>query len=554
MVKIVFSFILLISVLNATQWDKLLHYNNKKNGISSSEFFLSNKSNPSPKEELKATISLLNSKDGNVIACNFPARYEYLKSKDYNIPNFNLDECKELNIFMDSFAKDKVSLVFTSEYVNSPASAFGHTMILFSNDNESINIGDAVHYAAKTPKEGFFKYAYKGSTGKYDGYFIREPFYKKIYEYNTLEQRYMYLYTLDFTKEQIEMLQYHLFELRKATFKYYFMDENCASQTTDLLNVVTFNIRKDKNYYLPIDTIRSYENNVIKKQKFTPLVNKLNLLLEKMTNEELILFNNTIKSNIQVSNTYPDIVKEAMVYYSTFYFRRFHRVFKNYDSAMNQVYKQDNIKDNSLNPLDKSRPSNIDIGVYLQNNKNYLYMHYRPLFIDEYDLQFNNIQQSTVDTFAWDLIIRENNIKLNKFSFVNLKSFTEQSVFYKPSSWALYSGLNRDNRDNKLVFNNELGVGKTIAINSNSSTNLLFYLGVDNNKVYIKPYIGFNKYLSKNIKISNSTYYKKYDGDSYLENKFFITYKYRKLQYTIENINTNIKENDSIRFSVKYNF
>jgi hypothetical protein len=496
----------------------------------------------------------LNSKDGNVIACNFPARYEYLKSKDYNIPNFNLDECKELNIFMDSFAKDKVSLVFTSEYVNSPASAFGHTMILFSNDNESINIGDAVHYAAKTPKEGFFKYAYKGSTGKYDGYFIREPFYKKIYEYNTLEQRYMYLYTLDFTKEQIEMLQYHLFELRKATFKYYFMDENCASQTTDLLNVVTFNIRKDKNYYLPIDTIRSYENNVIKKQKFTPLVNKLNLLLEKMTNEELILFNNTIKSNIQVSNTYPDIVKEAMVYYSTFYFRRFHRVFKNYDSAMNQVYKQDNIKDNSLNPLDKSRPSNIDIGVYLQNNKNYLYMHYRPLFIDEYDLQFNNIQQSTVDTFAWDLIIRENNIKLNKFSFVNLKSFTEQSVFYKPSSWALYSGLNRDNRDNKLVFNNELGVGKTIAINSNSSTNLLFYLGVDNNKVYIKPYIGFNKYLSKNIKISNSTYYKKYDGDSYLENKFFITYKYRKLQYTIENINTNIKENDSIRFSVKYNF
>ena len=342
MVKIVFSFILLISVLNATQWDKLLHYNNKKNGISSSEFFLSNKSNPSPKEELKATISLLNSKDGNVIACNFPARYEYLKSKDYNIPNFNLDECKELNIFMDSFAKDKVSLVFTSEYVNSPASAFGHTMILFSNDNESINIGDAVHYAAKTPKEG-----------------------------------------LDFTKEQIEMLQYHLFELRKATFKYYFMDENCASQTTDLLNVVTFNIRKDKNYYLPIDTIRSYENNVIKKQKFTPLVNKLNLLLEKMTNEELILFNNTIKSNIQVSNTYPDIVKEAMVYYSTFYFRRFHRVFKNYDSAMNQVYKQDNIKDNSLNPLDKSRPSNIDIGVYLQNNKNYLYMHYRPLFIDD---------------------------------------------------------------------------------------------------------------------------------------------------------------------------
>jgi len=99
-------------------------------------------------------------------------------------------------------------------------------------------------------------------------------------------------------------------------------------------------------------------------------------------------------------------------------------------------------------------------------------MHYRPLFIDEYDFQFNNIQQSTVDTFACDLIIRENNIKLNKFSFVNLKSFTEQSIFYKPSSWALYSGLNRDN---KLVFNNELGVGRTISIVDDLSTNVLLY-------------------------------------------------------------------------------
>ena len=163
----------------------------------------------------------------------------------------------------------------------------------------------------------------------------------------------MYLYTLDFTKEQIEMLQYHLFELRKATFKYYFMDENCALQTTDFLNVVTSNIREDKTYYLPIDTIRSYEKNIINKQRFTPLVNKLSLVLKTMNKKELELFTNIIKSNIEVADKSPYILKEAMFYYSTFYFRRFHRVFKNYDSAMKQVYKKDNIKDNSLNPLDK---------------------------------------------------------------------------------------------------------------------------------------------------------------------------------------------------------
>jgi len=269
MSKFLFIIILIVNLYSDEKWNKLLHHYNGENQIVSNEFYLTNNINSTSKEELKKTVKLLNSKFGEKIACNFPARYNYLKSNNYNIQNFDLSKCNKLNDFIENFNKDKVSIVFTSEYTNSPSSAFGHTMLLFSDDNKSLNIGDAVHFVAKTNnKDGFFKYANKGLNGSYNGYFLREPFFKKIYEYNTLEQRYMYIYTLDFSKKQILQLLYHLFELRKATFKYYFLDGNCASQTTDLLNTVTDNYRQDSIYYLPINAVYNYEKNIIDFYRF----------------------------------------------------------------------------------------------------------------------------------------------------------------------------------------------------------------------------------------------------------------------------------------------
>ena len=188
-------------------WQKLIHNQNNENQIVSKEFYLSSNKNATQKEEFEATKKLFKSSNGLEAACAFPARYEFIKSNFSDIPIYNLQSCKELNRYLDSFPKDKLSIVFTSEYTNNPSSAFGHIMLLFSKDNTPLEVGDVVHFAAKTStNDGFLKYSYKGMTGQYNGYFIREPFFKKIYEYNTLEQRYMYIYTLDLTKDEIKML------------------------------------------------------------------------------------------------------------------------------------------------------------------------------------------------------------------------------------------------------------------------------------------------------------------------------------------------------------
>lgn len=539
----------------ANQWENLLHYSNNENQVISDEFFLSESSNRTPKEELESTIKLLNSKDGNIIACNFPARYNYLKSNNYQISNYDLSKCSNLNSFISDFSKDKLSLVFTSEYVNSPASAFGHTMLLFHNQNQDLDIGDAIHFAAETPNsDNFFTFAYKGSIGDYNGYFLRESFYKKMYEYNTLEQRYMYIYTLDFTKDEILQIIYHLYELRKATFKYYFLDGNCATQTTDLLNIINNNKREDKIYYLPIDTIKEYQKRIVSKFKYIPLVNKLNLLLEKMTQKEKELFNKIIKTNEDIKEEYPDIIKEAMVSYSTFYFRRFHRVYKNYDSAMEQAYIKQSIVDKTGEPLQRTQPSNLGIGLFNQNNQDYFQFHYRPLFIGLHDIQTNSLQESEVNIFTFDFIMNNKTSKLNKLDLLNIKSYPQQLNFYQPISWSIYSGLHRENKYNDLKFVNEFGVGRTNNFFNQINTTFFLSAGLENIKIYLKPSLNISSYLSNNSKIGINTYYKQFDNKSFHQTKCYLSIKKDNLLYQL-NLNYDKSEmKKSYLLNIKYNF
>lgn len=552
---LLFSNILLIANENNLTWEKLLHYKHNENQIKSKEFYLSINPSISPKEELDLTKELLKSKDGFKIACTFPARYEFIKSNFSDTPTFNLEECKELNEYLNSFPKDKLSIVFTSEYTNNPSSAFGHIMLLFSNENESFEIGDAVHFAAKTSTDdNFFKYSYNGMTGKYNGYFIREPFFKKIYEYNTLEQRYMYIYTLDLTKDEIKLILFHLYELRKATFKYFFLDGNCASQTTDLLDVILNVNSSDNFYYLPINTVQDFENKVSEKHRFIPLINKLNLLIQKMNSSEKKEFNRIIETKEDIAESTPHIVKEALVIYTTFNFRRFHNVYKNYENVMSQNFEKQEIKDISPDPLMKTKPSNFGIGYYSNKNDNYINIEYRPLFINLYDIQNNDLQESQVETFTIDFLINNKSAKLNTLDIIDIKSLPLQLDYYKPISWNIYSGFNRENNKEELLYTNEFGIGRTLEFMDISRLSFLINAGIDNLDYFIKPNMLIETFITSNSKIGISSYFKQYERDDFYKNEMFFSYKYFDNIITLRLI-SDYTENDKKYFlSSKFNF
>ncbi len=428
-------------------------------------------------------------------------------------------------------------------------------MLLFSKNNTPLEVGDVVHFAAQTStSDGFLKYSYKGLTGQYNGYFIREPFFKKIYEYNTLEQRYMYIYTLDFTKDEIKTILYHLFELRKATFKYYFLDGNCASQTTDLLNIINTNDSKKSFYYLPIQTVDDLRDRVKNKERFIPLLNKLNLLIQKMSTKEKLIFNEIIETKKEIDKNTPDIVKEAMAIYTTFNFRRFHKINKNYENIMSQTYQKQNIKDDTPDPLLKTKPSNIGLGYYTNKNEDYLLFQYRPLFIDLFDVQNNDLQESQTNTFTFDLLINNDNIKLNKFDLINIKSLPLQTDFYNPVSWNIHSGFDRENKKENLSYNNEIGIGRTLPFTSFARISFLADIGADNLDYYVKPNALIEILSTTNSKIGFSSSYKQYDGDYFYQNDVFSSYKYKDYIFTLKYINDNSENENKYSLVMKYNF
>ncbi len=541
--------------INQEQWDRLLYIKNQINMVTSNEFYLSRDVNVNSFDELQKTILSLKSSFGKNIACNYPARYLFLKSQLSDLPIYNLQECENLKKFVDEFQKDKISLVFTSEYIESPSSAFGHIMLIFKDENESYNTADTIHFAAVTPEEGFLKYAYKGLSGEYNGYFAREPFFKKVYQYNTKEQRYMHIYDLDYSQKEILYLIYHLYELRKAQFKYYFTNGNCASYISDFLNVIEQNNNKtNPMYYMPIDTIKQYQHTIVQKNKFIPLVNKLSILIDQMSDDERKIFFTIIETQASPENNLSDLIKEALVNHNILFFRKFRISYKNYNSIINQKYVKSTIIDRTLDPLKKNQPSYIKIGYAYTNNDNNYIFGYRPLYSNIFDIQYDILHESEFSFLDFEIKLNSESIRLESLAVLSLKSFNNRLGFYNPLSWQLYSGIHKNNLDYSLKYNNEIGLGYSKKMILDIRSTFLFNLGLDNINPYFSPSIYIYTYPSKNTKFVLESLYKQYKNDFLYMNSITSIIKKENFLYSVSYKNTNNINNHRLSFDIKYNF
>ena len=195
-------------IQNIEEWENLLHFSDDESRITSDSFFLHENGAEDPASELYATVDLLNSKDGETIAANYPARYLWLQEQGYSVPTFDLERFAELNDYVEAFHKDSLYLVFASEQIDTPASSFGHMLLVFSGDDTPMLAADTIHFAAETEIAGdnFFKYSFNGLAGNYDSYFFRTPFFIIKNTYNLEGQRDLHFYKLDLDSERITFL------------------------------------------------------------------------------------------------------------------------------------------------------------------------------------------------------------------------------------------------------------------------------------------------------------------------------------------------------------
>jgi hypothetical protein len=235
------------SLAQSVTWLKLIHLEqaNGTSEIISPEFYLSGSKNP--QAELLATLDALQSGEGldsgQHAQCRFPARFAWLKSQPQlqSLP-WPVARCVELNKWVNLDVLDSIELIYANGYFHNPASFYGHILLKFNTAENRQNRGlldKAINYGAILDGgDNPIVYIYKGVFGLYDAGFADNAFYANEYNYGNTELRDLWSYPLKLSREQSQLLVLHVWELKRAKFKYFFFKKNCAYRVSELLELV----------------------------------------------------------------------------------------------------------------------------------------------------------------------------------------------------------------------------------------------------------------------------------------------------------------------------
>ncbi len=252
------------------EWLTLLHVERGWHGFRRSlvddpNFFLAPNGKYNPEAELAATIAALLApqQPGEKHAFDrFPARSEFL------IRRLSLDRSRlplpRSPEFEDAYAglgPRSAALAFPTAYMNTPASMFGHTLLVVRSRVKTGMASQAINYAALTGEDGGVAFALKGVMGGYPGHFSLLPYWQKLNEYSDLDQRDVWEYELALSPEDLRRLLLHVWEMRGISTDYFFFDENCSYYLLYLIDAARPELAlhaKAPPWVIPLDTVRIF--------------------------------------------------------------------------------------------------------------------------------------------------------------------------------------------------------------------------------------------------------------------------------------------------------
>ena len=265
-----------LGIAESVAWLRLLHYQSDTWGKPASQidgkgFFLAPSGAHDPQAELDATLRAFQSpllpghEDAHAL-CRFPARRELLDELLQFEGALHSPRCPALARYLARVDPDAVSVVYSANYLNNPASAFGHTFVRLRKrgpvgstiPDEGLDHG--VEYTANSDTQNPFLYAFKGLTGLYPGEFRFHSFASKIHEYSNSEARDLWEYDLALSSAEVTRLTLHLWELAFTSIDYYYLTKNCSYQVLATVEAAAPRlalIERLNFVVLPSDTVKA---------------------------------------------------------------------------------------------------------------------------------------------------------------------------------------------------------------------------------------------------------------------------------------------------------
>ena len=534
-------------------WSKLLHYTNGESEIDSDNFFISKDGKTDLKKELFETINSLENGQNNVL-CRFPLRVKWLKE---NIPSLEKDivnySCAELDEFLTLVDAKYVTMVFPTAHINSPASMYGHTFLRVSSNEETPLISNAVNFAAKTDDTNGLIFAYKGLFGEYEGRYSILPYYEKIKEYNNLEQRDIWEYDLDLTQDEIDRLVLHAFELKDSYSDYFFFKENCSYNILWLLEVARYDLDLVSHFTfktVPLDSIKILKPyNLIKDSRFrySNMRKMKNILEEKIENKEHLKtyvnenepLNETLSTDDKISYLdfkilYLQYQRANNEYEKDEYLKKYLQLLKE-RSSYNKASVYD-IK-TPFDPLNSHDSAKVSL---FYDSSDSFELGLKPVYNDIYDISEGYLEGAYIDFF--DLNIKktkDENVKVDKFTLLKIKSLAQQDMIFKPLSWGIDLGYEHfKDQSDYLKIKPETG----------------FTFG--NEKNFIYTMIGSNVYYKDSDQLYSLGSSVGFITNQFDDIKLGFRYSYDRYNKSLENnefeISTTYKIEQNIALNIKY--
>ena len=442
------------------KWLNLLYYEKSGDEYRSvaddDRFFVSKFGKTNPKSEYEAELKLTLDQDPE-FRQKFPLRYKTITK---------VNQLPYIPIVTVNNAIDSVVVAYPNRYMANPASMFGHLFLILKS-KQGLMDSDILHYIADTAGQDQSAYIFNGLTGQFKGWFLKEPYYRKIKEYNYVEDREIVYYDLKLSAEQIEDLQLHSVELKQSYFYYYFLDENCAFFMGKLLNVVLDeDILSRSSLIFPSQIINTlYDKNLlISEYRRKPSTKVFNEHFSQLTDDEQ---SNVIDLILHETNSVPSSpeVLKTFLYTSEYLINtqsqlspiiRHNRIkaYQKLQSQNNANVRPINTKQNTVSPI-KSKGLSATYGFSDQ-----ISLSYNPIYYGDYE-PFSELEVKKLRCLSPRLILAPTLAPLFEITLADIESITQYNTVLNGYSWRLSSSVGFQT---SVVTNQSFEIGQAYRI------------------------------------------------------------------------------------------
>lgn len=477
------------------QWLQLLHYREHPYTFrfisqnDSPEFFLSENGKHDAYAELVADVAAFSETgfgDNESPQCRFPARYHWLKQRLPQI-GFVDQSCSEFDTWKEELNAHSLTLIFPASHINSPSSMYGHTLVRLDREDPSSSklLAYSVNFAANAdPTDNELVFSYKGLTGGYPGEVSVMPYYVKTNQYQHMEYRDTWEYALDFGTAEVDQFVRHTWELRDASFDYFFFDENCSYRLLTMLDAASSRSDLADDFVMkavPVDTIRAlYDAGFVEREFYRPsAASVMESNAELASSAEATLAKRVVDTDEDISSliSHLDIESQVRTLELAYSYARYLAVKKKQANPVLRKRTLAILSARSKLPAGDPFPaprkpeyrddeghktSRLSIGGGYTAEQWHGDLNYRIAYHDVLDPSSGfqagaQIEMGDFHFRAYD----DGDVQLQKLTLVNVLSLSHQTRFQSPVAWTVSAGLDRFNPDGSELFSRfNVGFGR----------------------------------------------------------------------------------------------